>query len=226
MPARSSCGARTLTACVVLSRACWLLHSLPGADMRSSTRARSTRTVAPHLPLSGSKAIPVDVLTASGARARSPDTPRHLSQCISTGAGNPAAGARADRVKSCEPDVAAGAGVRLHRSRDRPDGRAPHVEEGQEAGLAAAALPARSAQEEGHHPPPAGARLLALRLRERGRGGHRSVGPDGLLWTRSVKRRPVVCGSVKRTCAARATTRNQPCVPVASVVSRMLSQPV
>ena len=72
-------------------------------------------------------------------------------------------------------------------------------------------------------PPPAGARLLALRLRERGRGGHRSVGPDGLLWTRSVKRRPVVCGSVKRTCAARATTRNQPCVPVASVVSRMLS---
>ena len=86
MPARSSCGARKLTACVVtLSRACWLLHSLPGADVRSSTRARSTQTVAPHLPLRGSKAIPVDMLTASGARARSPDTPRHLSHVCLNG---------------------------------------------------------------------------------------------------------------------------------------------
>jgi hypothetical protein len=193
VPARSSCRTRKLTASLRRDFEPCVLAFAQSDGCRYEIFNKGSQH-----PNGGSKAIPVDILTASGARARPRTLPVISNHVCRTGAGNPAAGARADRVKACEPDVAAGGGVRLHRSRDRPDGRAPHVEEGQEAGLAAAALPARSAQEEGHHPPPAGARLL-LRLRAWWLSQRRS---DGLLQTGSVR---VKRGEVSS--AARATIR-------------------
>ena len=157
--------ARKLTAsCVVtLSRACWLLHSLPGADHEIFNKGSN----------GGTKAIPVGILTASGARAPA-HSPSPFTMCA----------ARAQAIRLLERGPIESRAASPMQSLDEEFGYTDRgtgqMGEGERhtSWKARRAPPARSGpREEGHHPPPAGARRL-LRLRAWWLSEHRS---DGLL---------------------------------------------